>query len=81
MTSMVDQISNLEMQTDPKFLDSSLVEALDLYHEWVKMKIVTPRENQLNSSGQPPKPLMLNTPSCSYYNGKDLAKSGVFVRS
>ncbi len=65
-TSIVDQISNLEMPTDPLLLDGSLIEALNLYHEWVEKKIVIPRENQLNTSGQPPKPVILNTPSYSY---------------
>lgn len=72
MRSIVDQIENLDMKIDSRLLDNSLVEALDLYHEWVKKKIVIPRENQLNTSGQPPKPILLNTPSYSYNSEMDL---------
>lgn len=78
MTGIADQVSNLEMQVDYRLLDNSLIEALDLYHEWVEKKIVIPRENQLNTSGQAPKPVLLNTPSYSYNSGINSVSKGVF---
>lgn len=49
--SLVDNIQSLDMKIDEKYFDSSLVDALEIYHSLIDQKIIVPRENQLNKSG------------------------------
>lgn len=59
--SLVDNIQSLDMKIDEKYFDSSLVDALEIYHSLIDQKIIVPRENQLNKSGTFEKNIYFNS--------------------
>ena len=58
--SIVDEVRSLDMKVDEKFLQPSLIEALDVYHALIEKNIIKPRENQLNKSGVMPQTVHFN---------------------
>ena len=60
MMSMVDEVQKLTMDVDEKYNGAYLTEALKEYHELIDEKIIKPRENQLNCSGEMPRIIQFN---------------------
>lgn len=59
--SLVDNIQSLDMKIDDKYYDTSLIDALKMYHSLIDKNIIQPRENQLNKSGTLPKIIHFNS--------------------
>lgn len=59
--SIVDKIQSLHMEIDEEYYQSSLVEALEIYHSLVENNIIKPRGNQLNKSGLVPQIVHFNS--------------------
>ncbi len=60
---MNELIRELKSDTLQQLQDEYLIEALELYHKWIKEGVIKPRENQLIKSGQPYTVVPINVPS------------------
>ena len=58
---IIDKIQLLNMEVDTKYYQTSLIEALEMYHKMIEENIMQPRENQLNKSGIFPQMIHFNS--------------------